>query len=287
MQSFDLARQMELAHYLPRNSPLHRLHPGAKLLLILFGITLLVAARGVATLIAALLVVCILITVARVPVALPFRGLLRALPWLVVVIVIQVLTDRYGDWGFVYGDFWFVHLRGGQVYLAIQSMLRFSDLILFLVLAITFTDAGELSYGTEALLGPFSSIGVPVRGLALVVTIALYFLPLFATEADRIVKSQTSRGADFSAKGSGLLARIRVYAPLFVPLIVLSLRHAENLARAMDARGYVAGSSRTRLIVHRLRAGSVAVSVFAAGLLAASIVNPLAGIDHALRGLFI
>lgn len=286
MERYDLARQMELAHFLPLDSPLHRLHPGAKLLVILSGIALLVAARGLSTLGSALVLIVLLIAAARVPLSTPLRGLLRALPWLLVVIVIQVLTAQNGHWGVLYGHLWFLRLRGGQAYLAIQSVLRFSNLILFLVLAITFTDAGELSYGTEALLSPLARVGIPVRGLALTVTIALYFVPLFATEADRIVKSQTSRGADFSSKGSGLIGRVRVYAPLFVPLIVLSLRHAENLARAMEARGYVAGSTRTRLIVHRLRAGSVVASLIAVGLLAASVVDPFSGLDHALRALF-
>lgn len=286
MERFDLARQMELAHYMPLDSPLHRLHPGAKLTVILAGVALLVAARGLAPLGAALVLIWLLVAAARVPFPIPLRGLLRALPWLLVVIVIQVLTARNGHWGALYGKIWVFHLRGGQAYLALQSVLRFSDLILFLVLAITFTDAGELSYGTEALLSPLAAIGVPVRGFALTVTIALYFVPLFATEADRIVKSQTSRGADFSTKGAGLIGRIRTYAPLFVPLIVLSLRHAENLARAMEARGYVAGSSRTRLIVHRLRAGSIVASLAAAALLAAAIVNPFSAFDQVIRGLF-
>lgn len=286
MERFDLARQMELAHYMPLDSPLHRLHPGAKLALILSGIALLVAARGLVVLAAALVLILLLVAAARVPYSAPLRGLLRALPWLFVVIVIQVITARNGHWGALYGSVWLFRLRGGQAYLALQSVLRFSDLILFLVLAITFTDAGELSYGTEALLSPLAALGVPVRGFALTVTVALYFVPLFATEADRIVKSQTSRGADFSTKGSGLIGRVRTYAPLFVPLIVLSLRHAENLARAMEARGYEAGAGRTRLIIHRVRAGSVVSSLVAAGLLAAAIANPFAAFDHVVRGLF-
>lgn len=277
---------MALAHYLPLDSPLHRLHPGAKLLVILFGITILVAARGAATLAGGLIVIWLLIAASRAPFSVPLRGLLRALPWLLVVITVQVLTARNGNWGPVYGRLWFLRLRGGQAYLAILSALRFSDLILFLVLSITFTDAGELSYGTEALLAPLALAGVPVRGFALTVTVALYFVPVFATEADRIVKSQTSRGADFSAKGSGIIGRVRVYAPLFVPLIVLSLRHAENLARAMEARGYVTGSNRTRLIVHHVRPGSVVACLAAVGLLAGAIFDPLAGFDVAMRGLF-
>jgi energy-coupling factor transport system permease protein len=179
-----------------------------------------------------------------------------------------------------------VTLRGGQLYLAAESILRFTDLILLLVLSIAVTEAGGIAYGVEALLSPLSRVGIPARGFSLSITIALYFLPLFVMEGDRIIKSQASRGADFAKKGRGILGRVRVYFPLFVPLIVLALRHAENLARAMEARGFSPKSVHTRLIVHPLSALSLAAAFTGVALAVAAIAYPLPGIEHFIRGLF-
>ncbi len=286
MRRYDLGRLMEFARYVPGSSPLHRLHPGAKLLTAILGVSLLIAARGVAVLGLAFLLVVALTTVSRIPLSTPFRSLRRALPWLLIVILIQILTVSGTQWGANYGGFWIFQLRGGQVYAAIGSLLRFVDLILFLVLSISVTEAGELSYAADAVLTPFSAVGIPTRAFSLTLTIALYFLPLFATEADRIIKSQAARGADFAPKGFRPLGRIRTFAPLFVPLLVIALRHAENLARAMEARGYSPRGGHTRLAVHRLRWGSVAATLGVGALLVISLLDPLRGIDSMFRGLF-
>ncbi|HUX20403.1 MAG TPA: energy-coupling factor transporter transmembrane component T [Spirochaetia bacterium] len=286
MRRYDFGRLMDFAHYVPGTSPLHRMHPGAKLLLIAAGITLLVVVPGIAPLGLILAMIFLLVAIGRIPVSVPARTLLRALPWLLLVIVIQVLTVRGARWGAHYRVWGGATLRGGQLYLAAVSILRFTDLILFLALSIAVTEAGGLAYGVEALLSPLARIGIPARGFSLTITIALYFLPLFAMEGDRIMKSQASRGADFSQKGRGILGRVRAYFPLFVPLIVLALRHAENLARAMEARGFTPKSTRSRLVVHKLSAGSVAAAASGIALAAAAIVYPLPDIEHHIRSLF-
>lgn len=284
MRSYDLGRLMEFSRYVSGGSLLHRLHPGSKLLFIALSMALLIAVRGTFVLAVACVVVVALTAAAGVPLGVPFRSLRRAAPWLLIVIVVQIFTVRGNDWGRVLTHVRVLTLHGGQLYLAVESVLRFSGLILMLSLSMAVTEPRELAYGVDALLRPFSRIRLPVRSLSLVLTVALYFVPLFAMEADRLMKSQASRGADF--EGRGLVGRIRAYFPLFVPLIVTALRHAENLARAMEARGLQPQGSRTRLVVHRVSAADVASVLFGIVAVACIFIHPATGIEERIRSLF-
>jgi energy-coupling factor transport system permease protein len=105
-----------------------------------------------------------------------------------------------------------------------------------------------LSHGTERLLRPLQRVGVPAHELALVLTLTLRFLPLLAQEMERIIKAQTSRGADFGGSRWNFVQRARRMFPLLIPLFVTSLRRAEDLIQAMEARCYLGGKGRTNLI---------------------------------------
>ena len=286
MEQFDVASTLQFARYVPGGSPLHRLHPGAKALLLLCGLAALIIVHGAAGLILALALVVFATLAAGVPLAIPLSSLARALPWLIVIVLIQILTVPAARWGADYGGWWIFTLRGGQLYTALTSLVRFADLILFLALGSAVTRVNELAYAAEALSSPFARFGLPSRELSLTITIALYFTPLFGEEAARIRKSQASRGADFSTKGLGLFRRVRAYLPLFVPLLVLALRHAENLARAMEARCYTVGRGRTRLHTYPVRPQDLVAGGIAAGLVALAILHPAYSWDIAVRALF-
>ncbi len=286
MEQFDLTTTLQFARYVPGDSPFHRLHPGAKALLLFGGLAALIIVHGAAGLALAFALILASTLAAGVPPALPFGSLARALPWLFVIVLIQILTVPSARWGVDYGGWWIFTLSGGQIYTGVTSLLRFADLILFLALGSAVTRVDELAYAAEALSSPFARIGLPSRELSLTITIALYFTPLFGEEAARIRKSQASRGADFSTKGLGLLRRVRAYLPLFVPLLVLALRHAENLARAMEARCYTVGSGRTRLHTYPVRRLDLLGGVVALAVVALALVNPLHAWDEAARALF-
>ena len=286
MERFDVTSTLQFARYVPGDSLLHRLHPGAKALLLLFGLAALIIVHGVAGLVLALALILFATRAAGVPLAVPLSSLARALPWLLVIVLIQILTVPSARWGANYGGWWIFTLRGGQLSTALTSLLRFADLILFLALGSAVTRVDELAYAGEALTSPFARFGLPSRELSLIITIALYFTPLFGEEAARIRKSQASRGADFSTRGLGLFRRVRAYLPLFVPLLVLALRHAENLARAMEARCYTVGRGRTRMHTHPVRPPDLVAGGIAAALVALAILHPMHNWDQTVRALF-
>src|SRR5690606_24567966 len=123
--------------------------------------------------------------------------------------------------------------------------------------------------GLERLLRPANRLGVPVHDLAMMMTIALRFIPTLMDEADRIIKAQTARGADFQQ--GGLLQRVRALVPVLVPLFISALRRADDLALAMEARGYRGGEGRTRFKQLRLAPRDALAGVAAAGAAALMI----------------
>jgi len=117
---------------------------------------------------------------------------------------------------------------------------------------LTFTTSpAQLAHGLEATLGPLARLGLPVRELVLVLTIALSFVPTFFEEIDKITKAQRARGVDF--RSGGLAQRFRSLVPVFIPIFVSAFRRAEDLAIALEARGFRGAPRRTRL--YRLRLG--------------------------------
>ncbi|MBQ9573040.1 MAG: energy-coupling factor transporter transmembrane protein EcfT, partial [Acidaminococcaceae bacterium] len=134
-------------------------------------------------------------------------------------------------------------------------LLMISSILTFTTSPIVLTD------GIEALLRPFRVIGVPAHELAMMMTIALRFIPTLMEETDRIIKAQTARGADFS--GGNLLVRAKNMLPILVPLFISAFRRADDLAVAMEARCYRGGEGRTRMHQLTYRSGDVMAFVFA------------------------
>ena len=126
-------------------------------------------------------------------------------------------------------------------------LLRFASLVLWLSLSSFTLSISELLLGLHLLLRPLGRLGLPVEDLVLIVEVTLRFIPFLTQSAERIVKAQASRGAAWG-KGSGdLLQRVRQALPMIVPLFLNSLRRAENMALAMDARGYGGSAARTSM----------------------------------------
>ena len=127
----------------------------------------------------------------------------------------------------------------------------------------------ELTDGIEKLLSPFSKIGLPSHEIALMMTIALRFIPTLMEETDKIMKAQQARGADFES--GGLLSRAKSLVPILIPLFISSFRIAQELALAMEARCYHGGKGRTRMNEIRFNGGDAAAAVLMAVYLAAII----------------
>lgn len=247
-----------LGQYYPGNSFIHRLDPRTKILstlLLIVAVFLANTAIGYASLCAMVLFI-ILVS------GLPFMLVLKSVkPLLFIIVLTLVLHAVMGQGEHVLYQWKFIKVTEEGLQLGVQMAMR---LILLLMISsiLTFTTSPiVLTDGIEALLRPFRVIGVPAHELAMMMTIALRFIPTLMEETDRIIKAQTARGADFS--GGNLLVRAKNMLPILVPLFISAFRRADDLAVAMEARCYRGGEGRTRMHQLAYRSGDVMAFVFA------------------------
>ena len=246
-----------LGQYYPVDSRIHRLDPRVKLLLtIAFIVAVFVAHSWVGYAILALFIVI----VSRLAL-IPLKMLLRGLKPLRLILILTFLLNLFftpGDE--VWISFWIIRITRESVYQAVFYSLRLAFLVLGTSLLTLTTSPVSLSDAIEILLSPLRKIHFPVHELAMMMTIALRFIPTLLEETDKIMKAQMARGADFES--GNLISRAKAMVPLLVPLFVSAFRRAGDLAMAMESRCYHGGEGRTRLRVLRFtRADAVACGV--------------------------
>ncbi len=264
MEEFEFLRDITIGQYLPLSSPVHSLDPRAKLaafLVLLVAITFTNSYLGNLVL---LLLLLLLVAIARIPLAYALAGLRPALPFILVLALFQFLfsSSSIGDTRVIW-QIGFIPVTVGGVHLAVISIARFVELFLLVSLLTLSTTTTELAHGQESLLAPLAALHLPVHEFALTMTIALRFVPLIAQEAERLIKAQVSRGADFGLGSRWqFIQQTRRMIPLLVPLFIASLQRAEELIVAMEARGYLGGAGRTRFVeLHATRRDAVAVLI--------------------------
>ncbi len=253
MAEFELLRDVTIGQYIPTGSVVHRLDPRAKIMSALFLILAISFARTALACLVMLLIVLGIALVARLPLSYVMRGLKLGLPILVFIFVMQLLFQGWAEpAGQVYFQWWFIRVTRASLDVIAIGLLRVIAFI-FLTSMITMTSTiNELTHGTELLLKPFRRFGVPSHELALMVMIALRFVPTLAEELERIMKAQASRCGDVGATRTWRPDRAaRALLPLVVPLFMNAFRRAEELVWAMEARGYVSGGRRSKYVVFK------------------------------------
>lgn len=232
-----------IGQYFPKNSLIHRLDPRTKLLSVIFYMVMIFISKDAYSFLLSGLLMVSVIALSKIPFKYYFKGLK---PILIIMIFTSMLNLFLSGGNVIYEIpylGWTITDEGLR--LSVFMVLRLSFLIIG-TSALTFTTSPvTLTDGMEALLRPFSKIGVPSHEIAMMMTIALRFIPTFAEEADKIKKAQSARGADFSS--GSLLSRAKAMIPVLVPLFVGAFRRADELAVAMEARCYRGGNGRTSL----------------------------------------
>ena len=175
----------------------------------------------------------------------PLRFILKGLKPVFFIIIFTVTVNMFMTKGHILVKFWFFTITEEGLYNALFMGLRLVLLIIGSSLLTLTTKPINLTDGIERLLSPFRRFGVPAHELAMMMTIALRFIPTLLEETDKIMKAQMARGADFES--GNLLQRAKSLIPLLVPLFISAFRIAQDLAMAMEARCYRGGDSRTRM----------------------------------------
>ena len=247
-----------IGQYFPGDSFLHRMDARVKILLLLILLIEVFAFTSAPVYLVMTVLTCLLIMISKVPMRMVLRSL-KPLWWIILFTFVLHLFSHPGRE--IYRIWQFVITQEGVE----QGALISVRLMLLIVLStlLTFTTSPlKLTDALESLLSPFKRLGLPAHELAMMMTIALRFIPTLISETDKIMKAQQSRGADF-VTGS-IMSRLKNMVPILVPLFLSAFRRADDLALAMESRCYRGGEGRTRMKEMKLgRLDYVAIGVFA------------------------
>lgn len=237
-----MIRDITIGQYYPMDSSIHRLDPRTKIIITFAYIISLFISANFASYFIALVCLGIMIKTSKVP----LKFMLKGLRPLFIIIIFTISINVFMTPGnTIIAEFWKITITlEGLINAALMAM-RLMLLIVGSSLLTLTTSPIALTDGIEYLLKPFEKIKVPAHEIAMMMTIALRFIPILLEETDKIMKAQMARGADFET--GGLIKKAKSLIPLLVPLFISSFRRADDLALAMEARCYKGGEGRTRM----------------------------------------
>lgn len=260
-------RDITLGQYYPGSSGIHRLDPRIKIVAtLLFIVALFVVDDFIGFAIAAAGLASVII-ISKVPLSFIVRGLKPVF----LIISFTLIINMFMIKGEVLVSFWVLEITREGLRTAIFMAIRLILLIIGSSLLTLTTKPISLTDGIEALLTPFKKIGVPAHDLAMMMTIALRFIPTLMEETDKIMKAQQARGADFES--GNLMNRAKALIPILVPLFISAFRIAHDLAMAMEARCYGCDIKRTRMNGMKLTKSDLAASILYVVFLAVLILQ--------------
>ena len=274
-----MLKDISIGRYYRANSVLHNLDPRCKaILFILYLVAIFLLKSPIA--IGLLVVLTVILQIlGKIPPKVMWNSAKPILPIIILIVVLNVLTLRNGD---VIFSWWKITITEGGVKSALIMAVRLLMMILVTSIILTLTTTPlKLSEALEKLFSPLKVIKFPVHEMAMMMSIALRFIPTLIDETDKIMKAQVSRGADYDT--GTLISRLKGYVTVLVPLFVSSFRRADELATAMDARCYNGGEGRTKL--HPLKLTGKDVALFIALSLGAFLLVAVEKIDI-IRSLF-
>ena len=256
-----MLKDITLGQYYPIDSPLHRLDPRTKLFGTLVYIVALFLCKNWAGYALAAVFLAVVVKLSRVP----FSYMVRGLKGILVLLLISVSFNLFLTNGEVLFQLGFLKVTKEGLKVAGFMALRLIFLVIGSTVMTLTTTPNALTDGMEKGLGFLKHFRVPVHEIAMMMSIALRFIPILIEEADKIMKAQMARGADFET--GNLLARAKAMVPLLVPLFVSAFRRAGDLAMAMESRCYHGGEGRTRLRTLKLTKQDAIACLLVAGLL--------------------
>ncbi len=253
-------KDVAFGQYYPSNSPVHRLDARVKLLLTLLFVISIFFIKTYFGFMLTLAVLLIVILLARLPIMSVLKSVRGILFIVVFTAVINLFFIKEGE---VLVHSGIIMITKTGVHTTVKMVLRLVLLISGASLLSLTTTPVELADGLESLMAPLKLIKVPVRDIAMIMSIALRFIPTLFEETNKIISAQKARGASFDT--GNIFARAKALLPVLIPLFVNSFRRADELAFAMDARCYNATDKRTKMKKAKLGIGDLIAFLFIAG----------------------
>jgi len=236
-----MLRDITIGQYYPADSVIHKLDPRVKLFGTFVYVISLFCIKGVVGFVVATIFMAGVIAASKVP----FKFMVKGLKAIMILMLITALFNLFLTPGEVLVSFWVLEITREGLQNAILMTIRLTYLILGTSIMTLTTTPNQLTDGLEKSLRPLNKMKVPVHAIAMMMSIALRFIPILIEETDKIMKAQMARGADFES--GSMLKRVKNMIPLLVPLFVSAFRRADDLAMAMEARCYRGGEGRTKM----------------------------------------
>ncbi len=243
-----MLKDITLGQFFPGKSYIHKLDPRTKLvMLVIYIVALFVAVNWISYgVMLAFLILCIAIS------KIPLKNIVRGMKPMVVILAFTGILNVFLTQGeTVWVQWWIITITKEGVIRAIFMMVRILMLVTGTFLLTYTTSPIALTDGLESLLGPLKKIRFPVHEIAMMMSIALRFIPTLIEVTDKIMSAQKARGADFET--GGLIQRVKALVPILIPLFISAFRRADELATAMECRCYHGGEGRTKMKLLRYK----------------------------------
>lgn len=264
-----MIKDITIGQYYSANSVVHRMDARMKIVLTFALIISIFLCKSIPSLALIVLITVALILVSRVPLKMVLKSVK---PIAIIVIFTGLLNLFYVRGGTPLLDWHFIHITSKGIFTAVFMAIRIICLVIISSLLTYTTTPTMLTDAIERLLSPLKIFKVPVHTLAMMMTLALRFIPTLVDEIDRITNAQKARGADLES--GGIVEKIKALIPIIVPLFVSAIRRAYELADAMDCRCYVGGEGRTRMKKMKLGARDfISLAITAAVIIGIVLLN--------------
>lgn len=236
-----MLRDITLGQYYPTNSIIHKLDPRVKLVGTVFFLVSLFLFPGFSGYILATVALAAVIKMSKVP----FKFMVKGMKGILMIMLITLVFHLFLTPGEALVQLGVLKITKEGVYQAARMGIRLTYLVIGSSVMTLTTTPNQLTDGLERLLNPLKKIHVPVHEISMMMSIALRFIPILIEEADKIMKAQIARGADFES--GNMITKIKNMVPLLIPLFVSAFRRANDLAMAMEARCYHGSEGRTQM----------------------------------------
>ena len=236
-------KNISFGQYYPAESIIHKSDPRTKVILAMLYIVCSFVCKNILSFSILIVCGCLIVALSKIP----FKVLFKSIKPLIVIMVFMSLLNLFMTHGGVtLIEFWIIKITSKGIFAAASAVIRVIALVIGTSILLTYTTTPiSLTDGIEQLFSPLKKIKLPVHEFAMMMTIALRFIPTLIEETDKIIAAQKARGADFTS--GSLMKRAKALIPILVPLFISSFRRADELAVAMECRCYRGGEGRTKL----------------------------------------
>ncbi len=236
-----MIKDITIGQYFPGKSIIHRIDPRYKIIITMLFIVMLFSAKSFYSLPIGVLYITFAILISRIPIKIVLKGIKPIIP----IIIFTAVLNLFFIGGEPLFKIWIIKITADGIKMSIFMIVRIIFLIMGTSLLTYTTSPVALTDALERLMSPLKKVKFPVHELAMMMTIALRFIPTLIEETDKIMSAQKARGADMET--GGLISRAKALIPILIPLFVSAFKRAEELALAMECRCYHGGEGRTRM----------------------------------------